>query len=617
MLDTVKVPREFEQIFRTVQEYVSRYFHEKNEDASKGTIEISGQRYILVRAASMSVDFFETVKTLFKDWGQEKASDIARSLLFDLAHAIGKMDARNFHEKMGLKNPIEKLSAGPVHFSHTGWAFVDIFPESKPTPDENYYLIYDHPFSFESDAWNKKGIRSDFPVCAMNAGYSSGWCEESFGIPLVASEITCRAKGDSICRFIMAHPSKIEQYLQAYLQDHPDISDNAAHYRTGGFFQERKKVEDQLRKAEERYRIQFEGALDAIFIADAETGIIIDLNPAAARLVDREKSELIGQHQRILHPPEQIEGEFSKSFKQHLKEKQGQVLETQLITKNGEIKDVAIKANLFEVRDKKIIQGIFRDITERKEAEHRQARLLHRLEKVNKELKDFAYIISHDLKAPLRGIKTLVDWISTDYADKLDEDGKEQVNLLLGRVDRMQSLIDGVLQYSRVGRVKEDLSQIDLNKLVPNIIDTLAPLENITITIENELPTIVCEKTRVIQVFQNLLSNAIKFMDKPQGQIKIGCIEENGFWRFSVADNGPGIEEKHFEKIFHMFETLSPRNGFESTGIGLTLVKRIVEMYGGEIWLQSECDLGSTFLFTLPKTIDLSVNDKQIVAASY
>jgi signal transduction histidine kinase len=181
----------------------------------------------------------------------------------------------------------------------------------------------------------------------------------------------------------------------------------------------------------------------------------------------------------------------------------------------------------------------------------------------------------------------------------------------------MQSLIDGVLQYSRVGRVKEEIIQIDLNELVPNIIDTLAPPENISITIENELPTIVCEKTRIIQVFQNLLSNAIKFMDKPQGQIKISCIEENGFWRFSIADNGPGIEEKHFEKIFRMFETLSPRNGFESTGVGLTLVKRIVEMYGGEIWLQSEPGSGSTFLFTLPKTVDLSVNNKQIVAASY
>jgi PAS domain S-box-containing protein len=130
---------------------------------------------------------------------------------------------------------------------------------------------------------------------------------------------------------------------------------------------ERKKVEGQLRQAEEKYRIQFEGALDAIFVADAETGILIDCNPAATRLVGREKSELIGQHQRILHPPETIEGEFSNTFKQHLKEKQGQTLETLIITKTGEIRDVAIMASLLEFGGKKVLQGIVRDITERKQ----------------------------------------------------------------------------------------------------------------------------------------------------------------------------------------------------------------------------------------------------------
>ncbi len=131
----------------------------------------------------------------------------------------------------------------------------------------------------------------------------------------------------------------------------------------------RKKVEEQLRKAEEKYRMQFEGALDAIFVGDAETGIIVDCNPAATRLVGRGKSELIGKHQRILHPPEEIEGELSKTFRQHLKEKQGQTLETQVITKTGEIRDVAIRANLLEIGGKKVLQGIFRDVTENKKAE--------------------------------------------------------------------------------------------------------------------------------------------------------------------------------------------------------------------------------------------------------
>ena len=257
--------------------------------------------------------------------------------------------------------------------------------------------------------------------------------------------------------------------------------------------------------------------------------------------------------------------------------------------------------------------GSMMDITNRKKAEQRQAQLLEQVENANRELKDFAYVVSHDLKAPLRGIKTLADWISTDYADKLDEDGRDQISLLSSRVNRMHNLIEGILQYSRVGRVKEEKALVSLNELVPNIIDTLAPPESIAITIENELPVIECEQTRIIQVFQNLLSNAIKYMDKPHGQIKIDYVEENGFWTFSVTDNGPGIEEKYFEKIFQMFQTLSPRDEFESTGVGLTLVKKIVDLHGGKIWLESKVGEGSTFFFTLPKS-EMGVKDAKLQA---
>jgi two-component system sensor kinase FixL len=296
-----------------------------------------------------------------------------------------------------------------------------------------------------------------------------------------------------------------------------------------------------------------------------------------------------------------IEGEFSTTFRQFLNEKQGQTLETKIITKTGEIRDVAIKASLLEVRGKKMLQGIFRDITENKKAETLRNQLLEQLASANQELKDFAYVVSHDLKAPLRGIKTIAEWITGDYTDKLDNDGKEQLTLLAKRVDRMHNLIDGILQYSRIGRVEEEKVVVNLNELVPEIIDLLAPPKNISITIENKLPTIECEQTRITQVFQNLLSNAVKYMDKPQGQIKVGCTEENGSWKFSITDNGPGIEEKYFEKIFKIFQTLAPRDESESTGIGLTVVKKIVELYKGKVWLESKMGQGTTFFFTLPK----------------
>jgi len=220
---------------------------------------------------------------------------------------------------------------------------------------------------------------------------------------------------------------------------------------------------------------------------------------------------------------------------------------------------------------------------------------------VNRELQDFAYIVSHDLKAPLRAVSQLAYWISEDYAEVLDEDGKENLNLLSGRVKRMDALINGILQYSRVGRAKEKQDKIDLDKTLPSIIETLAPPENIRITLKDELPEIVGNKTHMEQVFQNLIGNAIKFMDKPEGLITIGCRGEGSHWQFSIEDNGPGINPKYHDRIFKIFQTLSARDERESTGIGLTLVKKIIELYNGEVWVESDVGKGSSFVFTLPK----------------
>jgi light-regulated signal transduction histidine kinase (bacteriophytochrome) len=227
--------------------------------------------------------------------------------------------------------------------------------------------------------------------------------------------------------------------------------------------------------------------------------------------------------------------------------------------------------------------------------------LQKKIESISAEFKDFVYIISHDLKAPLRAIKALTDWLSADYADKFDADGKEQLKMLLTRVDRMNSLLEGVLQYSRIGRVTENRVEIKLNELVPEIIETLNAPPGIHITIENQLPVVVSEPTRIRQVFENLLSNAVRFMGKTDGSVKVGCTEEDRFWKFSVSDTGPGIDQQHFEKIFRLFQTLQAKDQFESTGVGLTIAKKIVELYGGKIWLTSKVGQGSTFYFTLPK----------------
>jgi PAS domain S-box-containing protein len=604
MLDTVRVPEPFEPLFLAAQEYVRKYFEQRSENLSQGTIEIAGERYILVRGASLSVDLFEIMKEHYRDAGEEEATNVARSFLFDIAHSIGKMDARCFHRKMGVKDPVEKLSAGPIHFAYTGWAFVDISPESRPSPDENFFLLYDHPFSFESDAWISTGRKSDFPVCVMNAGYSSGWCQESFGIPLLATEITCKARGDEACRFIMAHPSKIEQTIQEYLQREPNIAKTVTKYQIPDL-SKRKRVEEALLAAQEENRklAAVASHTHSSVVIMTPDGCIDWVNDGFTLLHRLMLDQVKGRNWLGYLRSRRTDCDTVEWMHTQIRNQQGGRIEARCCTPSGRRLwlDMEIQPILNDAGALTSIVVIETDITERKEAQERQALLLERVEQANKELTDFAYIVSHDLKAPLRAIKNLVTWIAEDCRDVIGTESREQMDLLTGRVDRMQMLIDGILQYSRAGRSREEAVRIDLNELLDEVVEMLAPPENITIGATADLPVIHAEHTRIQQVFQNLLSNAIKFMDKPEGRITVDAVEQEDSWQFSVTDNGPGIDEKHFDLVFEMFKTLQPRDEFESTGVGLTVVKKVVGHYGGKVWLESKLGEGTTFFFTLAK----------------
>ncbi len=246
------------------------------------------------------------------------------------------------------------------------------------------------------------------------------------------------------------------------------------------------------------------------------------------------------------------------------------------------------------------ILGVLRDVTERKTADEQRRQLLAQLEGANRSLQDFAYVVSHDLKAPLRGVSSISRWLTTTYGDSFNAEGKELISLLGKRVLRMEQMINGVLEYSRIGREKEKHIPIDLNGLVADIVQDIVPVEQMRVIMENPLPTLTLEPTRLRQVFQNLIDNAVKFMTKPQGEISIGCQQVDEMWMFWIRDNGPGIASQYHDKIFHLFQTLTPKDQFESTGVGLALVKRIIETYGGKIWLESAIDEGTTFYFTVP-----------------
>ncbi len=227
--------------------------------------------------------------------------------------------------------------------------------------------------------------------------------------------------------------------------------------------------------------------------------------------------------------------------------------------------------------------------------------LAEKLQKANNELQEFAYVISHDLKEPLRGIKTISDWLISDYQEKLDEEGQEYLALLNRRVQRLNALIQGISEYKKIDTTKGDKILIDTNQLISEMLELLIIPANMKIEITKKLPTISGSKVRISQVFQNLLSNALKFNDKSNGLIQINYEDFNQFWKFHVTDNGQGIEERHFNRIFQLFQTLNPKDEVEGSGIGLAIVKKIIEAEGGKIWVESALGEGTTFIFTIPK----------------
>lgn len=241
------------------------------------------------------------------------------------------------------------------------------------------------------------------------------------------------------------------------------------------------------------------------------------------------------------------------------------------------------------------------DITERKKSEEKMAEYLRNLEKTNKELDKFAYVVSHDLKAPLRAIGNLTGWIEEDAGHLLPGEVRKNFNLIKERVVRMESLINGILDYSKAAKKNNQLEMVDLNKLVNETIEFLGQPASCKFTIENELPGILCDKVKIQQVFMNLIGNGIKFNTKPEKSIRISSKTNEDHYQFSISDNGPGIDQRFHDKIFVIFQTISTRDEFESSGVGLAIVKKIIEEQSGKIWVESKKGEGATFHFTWPK----------------
>jgi PAS domain S-box-containing protein len=237
-------------------------------------------------------------------------------------------------------------------------------------------------------------------------------------------------------------------------------------------------------------------------------------------------------------------------------------------------------------------------IKKRLKIEKQRNKLLIDLEQSNLELQEYAHIVSHDLKSPLRNISTVANWMREDYKDVLGSEGINNLDLIDTTLEKMENLISGILNYSTITNDLEK-TDVDLNKTLIDVINSAYVPNNVSVRIKSKLPIVQANKIRMQQVFQNLIGNAALYIDKKEGLIEIDFTEDNNFYTFSVKDNGMGIDKKYFNKIFQIFQSLTPSK--DSTGIGLSLVKKIVSFYGGEIWVDSELGKGSTFYFTILK----------------
>ena len=224
-----------------------------------------------------------------------------------------------------------------------------------------------------------------------------------------------------------------------------------------------------------------------------------------------------------------------------------------------------------------------------------------RLESVNKQLGEFVYIVSHDLKAPLRGLASLASFMEEELGAEPKVEVVELLNMMKSRTARMQQLIDGILHYSRMANNRGDREDVDLNELINSIIDLIAPASNVVIETPDNLPVILAERVKLHEVLQNLIINGIKYNDKTEIRSKIALDDNCSHYRTPRSDKGVGIRPEHKEKIFGIFQTLQPKDQCESTGIGLTIVKKIIEQQEGAVTIASEVGSGTTFSFTWKK----------------
>lgn len=350
----------------------------------------------------------------------------------------------------------------------------------------------------------------------------------------------------------------------------------------------------QLRDARSFQDLVINTIPDLIFVKDKDHRII-QANEAFAELYpDESLSKIIGTTTLEDYREDECD-EFLKNDKIAFEEGYHQTIE-KIDFPDGSTRTLfTTKIRFYDYKGAPYIIGIARDISEMEQARHA-------LEKANKELEKFAYIASHDLKAPLRGIQNLTSWIEEDLQDVMNDETKEHLYLMKTRVCRLENMLEDILQYSRANRITEKPKEIDLNAFLNELVNSHGLPDNFTINIQPEMPVIESVTTPLTQIFSNLINNAIKHHDKSEGTVSIRCEDTGAFLLFRIQDDGPGIPAEFHDRVFDMFQTLKPRDQIEGTGLGMSITRKLVEWQNGQIWIESRAgERGTAICFTWPK----------------
>ena len=358
----------------------------------------------------------------------------------------------------------------------------------------------------------------------------------------------------------------------------------------------------QLSQEKEKLEAMFNNAINGIIRIELD-GKIIASNKSSTRLLQEIFPNFTIKNTSALDI-------FGKDFWEEVKEKTLKTRKIEMLEFKiqNETKNYWLQLNMIYQSPLGIepyFEAFFQDVTIKKEYELQLTNMNKILEKKveerTKDLEDFAYIISHDLKAPLRAINQLSNWILEDYEKTLDEEGKNILHLMEERIGTMESLINGVLEYSRIGRNQEASSYVYFEKLLNEIAKTFSIEKNVSFEINNNISILKGNKTKFVQVYQNLISNAIKYMDKPKAIITLTTYTNPTNYVLIVKDNGSGIEEKFLPHIFEIFNTAGRETTKRSTGIGLSIVKKIIDSFDGSIQVNSVVREGTEFIITIPK----------------